>query len=107
MMADLMDQDVGNDFVESVLVFGPIIEDRPAVKPHHIRHLPGKGLGCALREAAAGKKAEEVEFGLAAHPLEHVVVRKILDPDDKSLAERAEIVRQPRIGRFGKRLEIG
>ncbi len=88
-------------------MLGPIIEDRPPVKPDHIRHFPGKGPAPALREAAADEKTEQVEFGLAAHPLENVGVGKIIDPDDDPLAEGAEIVRQPRIGRFGKRLEIG
>ncbi len=90
-----------------VLVFGPIIEDRPPVKPDHIRHLPGKGLGTTLGEAATGEKAQQVEFGFAGHPVEHLVIGKIINPNDDALAERAEIIRKSRISRVGKRLEIG
>ena len=39
MVADLMDQHVGNDGAERVLMLTPIVEDWPAVEPDHVGHL--------------------------------------------------------------------
>src|SRR5262245_37383520 len=39
MVADLMDQHMGDDGPERLLVLGPIIEDRSTIEPDHVGHL--------------------------------------------------------------------
>src|SRR5260370_30001054 len=39
MVADLVHQHMGDDRPQRLLVLAPIIEDRPAVEPDHVRHL--------------------------------------------------------------------
>ena len=41
MMADLVHQDVRDNSTKRIFVFGPVIEDRAAVEPDHIRHRAG------------------------------------------------------------------
>src|SRR3954453_17918535 len=85
MMADLVDQHVADDIAQRVLVFGQIIQDRPAVQPDHIRQ-PRDVLIAAKRQADALKQAEQVELALRFHVLQHLIGRKIVDADDHALA---------------------
>ena len=43
MMADLVNEDIGNDGGKGFAMFGPKIEDRAAIKKDRIRHLAGFG----------------------------------------------------------------
>src|SRR5205823_526697 len=45
MVADLVHQHMLHDCAQGLLVLGPIVEDRPAVEPDHIRHLHRIALG--------------------------------------------------------------
>jgi hypothetical protein len=36
MMADLMDENVGHDFVQRILAVAPEVEQRPTVEPDHV-----------------------------------------------------------------------
>jgi hypothetical protein len=50
MMADLMDQHMGDDGTERLLMVAPVVEDRPAIQPDHARHL-GRCVFGAERQA--------------------------------------------------------
>src|SRR5262245_5709930 len=41
MVTDFVHEDVGDDRAQRLVVLGPVIEDRPAVEPHHVGHLSG------------------------------------------------------------------
>ena len=41
MMADLVNQNMGDDFAQRVGMLGPIVENRPAVEPDPVGHLAG------------------------------------------------------------------
>src|SRR5579863_8231260 len=107
MMADLMHQNMRDYVAEPLLVLGPIIEDGAAVEPYHIRQLAGQGQSAALRETAAGEKAQKVEFCFAIHRVEDVLVGEIRDLDHETLAKVAKFLRQARIGRRCDLFEIG
>src|SRR4051794_31006372 len=89
MMADLVNQHVADDMLQCFFVLGPVIEDRPAVEPNQIRQ-PGNVLIAAKRQADALKQAEQVELAFRVHFLEHLLARKIIDPDDHALAQLAK-----------------
>ena len=65
MVADLVHQHVGDDGAERLVVLGPVVEDRPAIEPDHVRHLHRRAFG-AERQADALEQAEQVELGLGA-----------------------------------------
>src|SRR6516164_484874 len=52
MVADLVHQHVGDDRAQRLVVLGPVVEDRPAVEPHHVGHLSGRAFR-AKRQADA------------------------------------------------------
>jgi len=93
MMANLVDQHVPDDVSQRLVVFGPVIEDRPAVEPDHVGQ-PRDISMALMRQADAVEKPEQVEFAFRAHLVEDFVGRKIIDPYDHSLAEIAEVPRQ-------------
>ena len=68
------------------LVFGPVVQDRPAVEPDHVGQA-GDVVIAAERQAYALEQAEQVEFALRLHLVEHLVGRKIVDADDHALAQ--------------------
>ena len=39
MVADFVDEHVGDEMAEGFLVLRPIIQKRPAIKPHHVGEL--------------------------------------------------------------------
>ena len=91
---------------ERLLVLGPIVEDRPAIEEHHLRH--GGHVHDALpREIDAVIEAEQVEGRLDVERVEHLVGGKVLHADDDIPAEIAEAARQALEGRVGDRLELG
>ena len=93
MMADLVHQHVLDDRAERFLVLGPVVENRPAVKPDHVRHLHRRALR-AERQADALEQAEQVEFAFGAHLVEHLFAREIVDLDDDIGAQIAKSARQ-------------
>src|SRR3954453_17855756 len=82
MMADLMHQHVGHERAEGLLVLGPVVEDRAAVEPDHVRELPGRRGRPALREADAAEEAQKIEGAVEAHLAQRLVVWELLHPHD-------------------------
>ena len=76
---------MADDMAERLVMFGPVIQDRPAVEPDHIGQ-PGDVVIAAERQADALKQAEQVEFARGLHLIEHLVGREIVDADDHALA---------------------
>src|SRR5215204_4335424 len=52
-------QHVGHERAERLLVLGPIIEERAAVEPDHVRELPGRRRRPVLRKADAAEQAQK------------------------------------------------
>jgi hypothetical protein len=86
-------------------VLGPVIEDRPAVEPDHVRHLHRVALG-AERQAHALEQAEQVEIALGTHGVEHLIAREIVDLDDQPGAQIAKFLRQTAKHLAGENLEL-
>src|SRR5579883_163032 len=107
MMANLMDEDVGDDRCQRLVVLCPVIEDRPPVEPNHIGKLPSQRNGGRLGAPSSAKEAQNVEFALAIEGSEGFAVRKILDPDDEAFAKSAELPGQSGKGRIGQLLNLG
>src|ERR1700755_1925084 len=106
MVPDLVHQNVSHDLVEGILVFRPVIEDRPPVEPDHVGHLCRRRLG-AERQGGPLEQAEEVELALEAHLLDDVFGGEVFDPDDEPLAELSEMFGQASIGLPRQGLDIG
>src|ERR1700730_10254270 len=105
MMADLMHQHMCDDGAQGLIMLGPIVENWPAVEPDHVRHLRRRAFG-AKRQADPLEEAEQVELGLRAQFIQHVVLGEILDPNDETIAQRAKFLRQPAKCRLGEDLEL-
>ena len=103
MVADFMNQHMGDDLTQSVFMFGPIVEDRPAVEPDHIGHQFRRCFRLE-RQADALKQSEQIKLALEPHRIDDLVVGEILDPDDKAFAQLAEMIGQPAIGLRRQRL---
>src|SRR5215217_540428 len=100
MMAEFVDQHMGDDFAERVVVvLGPIVEDGAAVEEHGVGELPGLGHGAVFGEADAGEKAHQFEWALHIEMSENVVFGKFGDRAGDVGRERLE-----RLGQFGQRL---
>src|SRR5207248_3585252 len=89
MVADLVNQHVADDMLQRFFVLGPVIQDRPTVKPNQIRQ-PGNVLIAAKRQPDALKQAEQVELAFRVQFLKHLLGRKIIDADDHVLAQLAK-----------------
>src|SRR5882672_4896816 len=93
MVADFVNQHMADDMAQRLLMFGPVIEDRPAVEPDHVGQA-GNVVIAAERQAEALEKAEQVEFALSLHFVEDLVGRKIVDADDHALAQGSKALWQ-------------
>ena len=71
MMADLVNQHVGDDGAERLVVLGPVQQDRHPVEPDHVWHLAGFR-DRLERQSHALKQPEEIEFALYPHVIEDV-----------------------------------
>ena len=93
MMPDLVDQHMADDVAERLLMLGPVVQDRTPVEPDHVGQ--AGDVAMALKgQAGALKQAEQVEFALGLHLVQHLVGREIVDADDHAFAQLAKTRRQ-------------
>src|SRR5882757_4002580 len=93
MMADLVNQDVANDMAQRLVMFGPVIENRPPIEPDHVGQ--ARDIIIAAKwQADALEQAEQVEFACRVQLVENLVGREIVDADDHALAQIAKAPRQ-------------
>src|ERR1700676_4398288 len=78
MMADLVNQHMADDMAERLVMFGPVIQDRPAVEPDHVGEARDV-LVAAKRQADADEQAKQIEFALGLHLVQNLLGRKIVD----------------------------
>lgn len=106
MMADLMDQHMGDDGAQSLVMLGPVIEDGTAIEEDHVGEHPRMAEFLALGETGALEQAEQVELALSLHVVQHIVLREILYSEYNIAGEIVESLGQARIGLRGQRVEI-
>ena len=106
-MADFVDEHMGDDLAQGLLMLDPIIEDRPAIEEHHVGHLPGDLRLAAMHKADALEETHDVEFALGAKRAQNVFGREIFDADDEIVAEPPEFFREPTPGGIGQNFKIG
>ena len=106
MMADLVNEHMGDDGAERLLVLGPIIEDGAAIEEDHVGKGARMGHLLAMGEPHALEQAEQVEFARGLHVFEHIVIREILDPDDDIAGQIVKSLGQARIGFARQRVQI-
>ena len=104
MVADLVDDDVGNQLLEADARFNPFVEQWPPVEVDHRRELARKHRRL-LADGPAGIEARKVERILYAELIEHIVLGKVVDPEDDSVEVAPERVRQTRDRLLGEPLE--
>ena len=107
MMADLVDQHVGDDGAQRLLFFAPEVEQRTPIEPDHVGHRAGFLDRGPMRQAAAAKQPEQVEFALRAHFIERLVVGEIDHLDHQPLAEPAKRGGQLRESRMREGVDVG
>lgn len=93
MMADFMDEDMGDDIAQRFVMFCPVIEDRAAVERDAVRAFAGLQAE-PFADAAPFKKAEQVEGRFQPHILNDLVFGKIANLDDDIAAQRTKLLRQ-------------
>src|SRR4051812_42495914 len=81
MVADLVDQHMGDDVAQRLVVFGPVVQYRPAVEGDAVRAFAGLRVP-ALGDAAALEQAKQVERGLQRQVVHDLVGGKFRDLDD-------------------------
>lgn len=106
MMSDLVNEHMGDDGAQGLLVLGPVFENGPAIEEDHVGERSRMSHLLAVSEAYALEQAEEVELALGLQVIEHVVVRKVLDPDDNVAGELMKGFRQARIGVCRERIQF-
>ena len=94
VMADFVDQHVGDHLFQGVLALAPIIQQGPAIEPDHVGQRADGRCRVALREAHAAEQAQYVELGLRVHLPQRFLVGKIDHANHEPLAQRAEFGRQ-------------
>ena len=107
MMADLMDENVGDNGAQRVAMLGPVIENGPAVEEHYIGKPSGLLEGLVVREADALEQSQEIELALGLHFVQHLVGRKVLDTNEEPAAEGAKALRKSVEGMSGEGLDLG
>ena len=106
MMADFMDQHMGHDMSEGLVVLGPVVQNRPPVEPDHIGHRRNV-IVAAERQPDTLKQPEQIEFAFGVHGGENVLRWKILDVKNQLFAQVAEMFGQLRKGVSSDNLDIG
>ena len=97
MVADLVDQHVGDDVAQRFLVLGPVVEDGTPIERHAVGSFAGGGVP-ALGDAAPLEEAEQVERRLQRQVVHDLLVGKFGDLDDNLAGEGTKILRQVSIG---------
>ena len=97
MVADLVDEDVGDEVAEGLVVLRPVIEERRAGRARPC-WASGRSRLAGLRQPDASEQAEQVELGLACHLGQGLLVGKILDHDAHAGREPAKLLGELREG---------
>ena len=63
VVADFMDQDMGDDMVKRFIVLGPVVDDGTAIEPDHIGQ-PGNVIVALERQTRALEQPQQVEFAV-------------------------------------------
>ena len=105
-MPDLMNEYMGDDAAQGLLVLGPIVENGPTIEEDHVGERSRMSHLLAMGEAHTLEKSEEVELAFGLHVVEHVVIRKVRDPDDNVAGKLMKGFRQARIGVRCERIQI-
>src|SRR5690606_38642586 len=95
MVADLMNQHMGDDIAQHFFMFGPVVEDRATIERDTVWAFAGLQAE-TFPNAASFKKAEQVEWGFQPHVLDDLIVRKVGNLDNDVAAQRAKLLRQMR-----------
>ncbi len=95
MMADLVDQNMGDDIAQRFFMFGPIVKDRTAVERDAVGAFAGLQAE-TLTDATTFEKAEQIKRRFQPHILDDLIVRKVGDLDDDVAAQRTKLLRQMR-----------
>ncbi len=105
MMADLVNEHMGDDGAQGLLVLGPVIENGAAVEEDHVGQRTGMSQLLAMGESYPLEQAEQVEVA-GFHVGEDIVIREILDPYDDIAGELMESLGQARISLACERVQI-
>lgn len=106
MVADLMNQDMGDNSAECLVVFRPIVEDGASIKEDHVGEPTGFGNRLVFGQSDTLKQAEQVE-GAGLHVLQHVICGKIRNRDDQIFAKVAKTGGQRCVSFRCQRVDIG
>ena len=106
MVADLVDDDVGDQRFQADARLDPFVEQGAPVEVDHRRQL-ARDPAALLVERAAAIEAGEFERIVDAELLEHLVFGEFLDPKHHILMVDPKVGRQPGDRRVGEPLDLG
>jgi len=92
-----VDEHVGDDVAERLVVLGPVVEDRPPVERDAIDLIAGRRVP-QLGDAAPFEEPEQIERRLEPQIVGDVLGREFGDADLDVAGQLAELARQVRIG---------
>jgi hypothetical protein len=105
MMADLVNEHMGDDGAQGLLMLGPVVENRAAVEEDHVGQRARMGQLLAMGEADTLEQAEQVEVA-GLHVGEDIVIREILDPYDDIAGKLVKSPGQARISLACERVQF-
>src|SRR5690606_24268779 len=106
VVADLMDQHVGDDGPQRLLVLGPVVEDGAAIEPDLVGQLARRLGHAELRAPQAAEEAQQIELGFDAKLVERLVIGELGDGAGNPLRQAPERLRQALEGVARDRLEL-
>jgi hypothetical protein len=95
MMADLVDQNMGDDIAQRFFMFGPIVQDRTAVERDAVGTFAGLQAE-TFADATTFEKAEQIKRRFQPHILDDLIVREIGDLNNDVAAQRTKLLWQMR-----------
>lgn len=106
MVADLVDDDVGHQFLETDPALGPFVEERAAVEVDHRGQLAGQHRAL-LADRSAAIEPGQVERIFDAELIEHVIGGEFVDLEDDAFDMAAKMLRHSSDRRLGEPLDLG
>ena len=95
MVAQFMDEHVGHNFAERVvIILGPVVENGAAIEEYGVRQLPGLRDGPVFGKTNAGKKPHQLEGAFHTKTFKHIVFGELRHRTGDVCGERLERLRQ-------------
>ena len=106
MMADFMDEDMGDDVRQAIVGLAPFIEQRAAIQKDHVRQ-HARGFIASHPDRMALIKPKNIPFAVKRHGGDHAGIGEILDAEQDIAEMLAKQIGQAFDRGLGEGFDIG